>query len=43
LDRSITVAGFDFRQMGEQAARMAVGGTLRHITLSPVLTPGTTT
>jgi len=42
LDRSITVAGFDFRQMGEQAARMAVGGTLRHITLSPVLTPGAT-
>jgi DNA-binding LacI/PurR family transcriptional regulator len=42
LDRSMTAAGFDFRQMGAEAARMAIGGTLRHIKLPPVFSPGTT-
>ena len=42
-DREITVAGFHFQQMGEEAARMAIGGILRHSALSPVLIPGATT
>ena len=42
-EREITVAGFDFRRMGEEAARMATGGTLRHAALPPVLIPGATT
>lgn len=42
-DREITVAGFDFRLMGEEAARMAVGGSLSHVALPPVLIPGATT
>jgi len=41
-DRSITMAGFDFRLMGAEAARMAIGGTLRQITLPPVFCPGCT-
>ncbi|MEI6493854.1 MAG: substrate-binding domain-containing protein [Verrucomicrobiota bacterium] len=41
-DRAITSAGFDFRLMGAEAARMAVGGTLRHIKLPPTFTRGAT-
>ncbi|MEI8311423.1 MAG: hypothetical protein WCH98_11770, partial [Verrucomicrobiota bacterium] len=39
-DRSITSAGFDFRLMGAEAARMAVGGPLRHVTLPVVFHQG---
>jgi len=42
-DQEITVAGFNFRQMGEEAARMAVGGPLRHAALPAALIPGATT
>ena len=42
-DREITIAGFNFQQMGEEASRMAIGGTLRHAALPPVLVPGITT
>lgn len=41
-DRSISSAGFDFQLMGAEAARMAVGGSLRHVNLPPVFTPGAT-
>jgi len=41
-DRSITAAGFDFRLMGAEAARMAIGGTLQHIQLSAAFFPGKT-
>lgn len=41
-DRSITIAGFDFRKMGEQAARMAVSGDLRRVTLPPTFISGAT-
>lgn len=41
-DRSITSAGFDFRLMGEEAARMAIGGPLRHIALPATYAPGAT-
>jgi DNA-binding LacI/PurR family transcriptional regulator len=42
-DRSITAAGFDFRLMGAEAARMAVQGPLRHLTLPAAFFPGSTT
>lgn len=42
MDRSMTVSGFDFRLMGTEAARMAVGGILRHVKLPPVFSPGAT-
>ena len=42
-DRAITTAGFDFRLMGAEAARMAIGGALRHLTLPPAFSPGCTT
>lgn len=41
-DRSITAAGFDFRLMGAEAARMAIGGTLQHIQLPAAFFPGKT-
>lgn len=41
-DRSITSTGFDFRLMGAEAARMAIGGTLQHVKLEPAFTPGET-
>jgi len=40
IDQSITSAGFDFQLMGAEAARMAVGGTLRHLKLPPAFSPG---
>ena len=40
-DHSITSAGFDFRLMGAEAARMAVTGPLRHVTLPAVFHQGT--
>lgn len=41
-DQSITIAGFDFRKMGEHAANMAVSGALEHIRVPPVVVPGAT-
>ncbi|MEI8341614.1 MAG: substrate-binding domain-containing protein [Verrucomicrobiota bacterium] len=41
-ERSITAAGFDFRRMGAEAARMAIGGNLRHFKLPPVFIGGAT-
>jgi len=41
-ERAITCVGFDFRLMGAEAARMAVGGTLRHLVLPPTFSPGAT-
>ncbi len=42
LDRSMTAAGFDFRLMGAEAARMAIGGPLQHLKLPAAFSPGTT-
>lgn len=42
-DHSITSARFDFGLMGMEAARMAIGGPLRHLTLPPTLVTGATT
>jgi DNA-binding LacI/PurR family transcriptional regulator len=41
-DRSITAAGFDFRLMGAEAARMAICGTLQHIQLPAAFFPSKT-
>jgi len=41
-DRSITAAGFDFRRMGYEAARMAASGRLNQIRLPAILQRGTT-
>ena len=40
LDRSMTSAGFDFRLMGSEAARMAINGPLQHIKLHAIFSPG---
>jgi len=41
-ERSITIFGFDFRRIGEEAATMAVGGQAKHIAIPPVVVPGCT-
>lgn len=42
-DRSITSTGFDFRLMGAEAARMAINGRLRHLSLPASFVQGQTT
>jgi DNA-binding LacI/PurR family transcriptional regulator len=42
LERSITSAGFDFRLMGAEAARMAINGPLQHLKLPAIFSPGST-
>jgi DNA-binding LacI/PurR family transcriptional regulator len=42
LDRSMTSAGFDFRLMGAEAARMAINGPLQHLKLPASFSPGST-
>ena len=42
LDRSMTSAGFDFRLMGAEAARMAINGPLQHLKLPATFSPGST-
>ncbi len=41
-ERSICSAGFDFRLMGAEAAKMAVSGPLRHLALPAAFVPGLT-
>ncbi len=40
--RAITCTEFDFRLMGVEAARMAVSGNLKHLSIPPVFTLGDT-
>jgi hypothetical protein len=42
LERSMTSAGFDFRLMGSEAARMAINGPLQHLKLAATFSPGGT-
>jgi hypothetical protein len=42
LDHSMTSAGFDFRLMGSEAARMAINGPLQHLKLPATFFPGGT-
>lgn len=42
LDRSITSAGFDFRRMGGEAARMAINGPLQHLKIPASFSSGAT-
>jgi hypothetical protein len=42
LNCSMTSAGFDFRLMGAEAARMAINGPLQHLKLPAVFSPGST-
>ena len=42
LDLSMTSAGFDFRMMGSEAARMAINGPLQHLKLPATFSPGST-
>lgn len=42
LDRSMTSAGFDFRLMGAEAARMAINGPLQHLKLPATFSHGST-
>jgi hypothetical protein len=42
LDRSMTSAGFDFRLMGAEAARMAINGPLQYLKLPAIFSPGST-
>jgi hypothetical protein len=42
VERSITSAGFDFRLMGAEAARMAINGPLQHLKLPATFSLGST-
>jgi DNA-binding LacI/PurR family transcriptional regulator len=42
LDLSMTSAGFDFRLMGSEAARMAINGPLQHLKLPAIFSSGST-
>jgi hypothetical protein len=43
LEAAISSTAFDFEQIGRQAARAAMEGTLARRFITPVFTPGVTT